>query len=108
MEIAPLEHLRVTYQTASPSYKPYDFAKHIFAQMMEKSDRYQASSKGGLLLLLYVTDWHFILSETVIALPQFWAAHATHSFESVFCYSPVTRDSGIPQLIYPTPQSSGS
>jgi hypothetical protein len=104
MEIAPLEHLRTTYDKAPESYKPYDFAKYIFEKIMAKSLRYRTSNKGGLILLAYVTDWHFVLSVTVAALLQYWLCHTTHSFEAVYCYSPIEKDSGVVEVFYPTPK----
>jgi hypothetical protein len=104
MEIAPLEHLQTTYDKAPESYKPYDFAKYIFEKIMAKSLRYRASNKGGLILLAYVTDWHFILSVTVVALLQYWLCHTQHCFEAVYCYSPIENESGVVEVFYPTPK----
>jgi len=102
MEIAPLENLRGSYVSAPASYKPYDFARFIFEKLMAKSQRYKASNQGGLILLVYVTDWHFVLSQTVTALLQYWTCHTAHSFEAIYCYSPMDESSGIAELIYPT------
>ena len=103
MEIAPLEHLKGSYDAAPPSYKPYDFARHIFEKVMKKSSHYGGVSVG-LILLLYVTAWQFVLSETVIALLQFWLTHTPHKFEAIYCYSPIMQDSGVAHLFYPTPR----
>lgn len=103
-EIAPLEHLRTTYEKAPNSYRPYDFAKYIFEKIMAKSLRSRTSNKGGLILLAYVTDWHFVLSSTVVALLQYWLCHTAHSFEAVYCYSPIEKDSGVLEVFYPTPK----
>ena len=103
MEIAPLEHLRGTYDKAPTSYRPYDFAAHILGKLKGKSARYASSSGEELLLLMYVTDWRFTLSETVIALLQYWTASQAHSFGAVYCYSPITREEGIVHVIHPTP-----
>jgi hypothetical protein len=103
MEIAPLEHLRGTYDSAPASYKPYDFASYIFEKVMKKSAHY-GSVNAGLILLLYITAWQFVLSQTVIALLQFWLTHTEHKFEGVYCYCPMTVDSGAAHLICPTPK----
>ncbi len=89
MEIAPLEHLRGTYASAPSSY--------------EKSDRYKGATGDGLLLLLYVTDWRFTLSESVIALQQYWAVKKAHTFEAIHVYHPITPSEGIAHLVFPTP-----
>lgn len=103
MEIAPLENLRGSYQSAPSKYKPYDFAEYIFKKMMGKSDKYQGAASSNICLLIYITDWAFTLSETIVALLQYWAAHKQHSFQYVFCYSPIDQNAGVTKLIFPTP-----
>ena len=102
MEIAPLENLRGSYDKAPSSYKPYDFAANIFAKINGKSEKYRGAASSNICLLMYVTDWAFTLSQTVIALLQYWTSHQSHSFEYIFCYSPIDACYGIPNLIYPT------
>lgn len=104
MEIAPLENLRGSYDKAPSSYKPYDFAEYILAKINGKSERYRGAASSNICLLMYVTDWAFTLSQTVIALLQYWSAHQSHSFQYIFCYSPIDAESGIAHLIYPTPK----
>ena len=103
MEIAPLENLLGSYENAPKSYKPYDFAKFIFDKLMGKSVRYASSTGDGLILLMYVTDWHFALSETIINLLKYWTAQTQHSFEEIFFYVPIEPEGGLPYLIYPIP-----
>jgi hypothetical protein len=104
MEIAPLENLRGSYDRAPSSYKPYEFAAYIFQKMMGKSAKYQGAASSKICLLIYITDWSFTLSETVIALLQYWAVQTEHSFENVFCYSPIDQHNGVTKLIFPTPK----
>lgn len=105
MEIAPLENLRGSYDKAPSSYKPYDFAAYILAKINGKSERYRGAASSNICLLMYITDWAFTLSPTVIALLQYWTAHQSHSFQYIFCYSPIDTESGIANLIYPTPKN---
>lgn len=103
MEVAPLENLRGSYAQAPDRYKPYDFALHVAEKINGKSERYEGSAASQICLLIYITDWAFTLSDTVIALLQHWAATTSHSFQYVFCYSPFDRVAGDAKLIYPTP-----
>ena len=103
MEIAPLENLRGAYEMAPSSYKPYDFAEYIFAKVNRKSGKYWGARSSNICLLIYITDWAFTLSQTVVALLQYWLAHQSHSFQYIFCYSPIDIESGVSNLIYPTP-----
>jgi hypothetical protein len=67
MEIAPLEHLKASYDKAPSSYKSYDFAKYILKKINDKSNRYAASIEYGLLLLIYVKDyWDLIKKREVL------------------------------------------
>lgn len=104
MEIAPLENLRGSYEKAPSSYKPYEFAEHILNKLMSKSSRYASSKGSGIVLLTYITDWRFDLSNTVITLLQYWCVSTQHSFEQIYCYTPTTKEEGVATLIYPTPK----
>jgi len=103
MEIAPLEHLHGSYANAPSEYKPYDFSKYIFDKAMGKSTRYGGSKVPRIVLLLYITDWAFVLSDSVICLLQFWMQNQAHSFLKVFVHQPIQEGFGISHLIYPTP-----
>ena len=102
MEVAPLENVAGSYEASPATYGQYDFAKDIFDKVLKKSERYRTSTGEGLMLLLYVTDWRFVLSETVVKLLRFWSAHQSHSFEGIYWYSPTAPDYGVAELIYPT------
>jgi hypothetical protein len=97
MGIAPLENLRGSYEKAPSSYRPYDFAEYIFAKINRKSERYRGAAASNICLLIYITDWAFTLSQTVVALLQYWSAHQSHSFQYIFCYSPFDVESWTAQ-----------
>ena len=103
MEVAPLENLRGSYEKAPSSYRPYDFAQYIFSKINGKSERYRGAASSNICLLIYITDWAFTLSETVVTLLQYWAVQQPHSFQYIFCYSLLDAESGVTDLIYPTP-----
>ena len=54
MEVAPLEQICGSYESASESYKPYELADYIFNKILGKSSRYQTSVGDGLFLLIYI------------------------------------------------------
>jgi len=101
MEVAPLEHLQGSYDKALDSYKGFDFAEYILKKIMKKSDHY-SGVKSNIFLLIYVTDWHFILSETTTALLQYWTLTQKHNFERIYYYKPCDEE-GIVSRIFPTP-----
>jgi len=103
MEIAPLEHFGTTYSQAPASYKPYDFAHYILDKILGKSIRY--SSDTQMMLLLYVTDWHFKLDLNTLKLLKYWTAHSRHCFKSIYYYHPVSEENGIAHIVFPTPDN---
>nr|WP_315483887.1 hypothetical protein [uncultured Undibacterium sp.] len=105
MEIAPLENLRGSYAKAPSEYKPYDFAKYIHAKAMRKSERYGGSKVPRIVLLLYVTDWAFVLSESVICLLQYWLQNTPNNFFQVYVHHPVQLGFGVTRLLLPTPEA---
>lgn len=103
MEVAPLENVPGAYDSAPKSYNSYDFGKRVFDKVMAKSVRYSASSRLGLMLLMYTTDWRFTVHESVMDLLRYWAANTQHSFEKIVCYFPVSLDDGIVEAVFPCP-----
>lgn len=103
MEIAPLEKIRGSYADAPSSYNAYEFAQTILAKILSKSSRYTGLKTPPVMLLLYVTDWAFTLSETVNALLQYWLIKNKHAFQCVFAFKPRSENSGTVSILFPTP-----
>jgi hypothetical protein len=102
-EVAFLNNQEPSYKTAPASYRPYDFAQSILDLILRKSAHYGQHPATGLHLLLYITHWAFIPSESTLCLLRFWTFKRAHGFEGVYWYAPITAEEGIPFLIYPTP-----
>jgi hypothetical protein len=102
MEIAPLEKSK-SFASSPADYKPYELAQYVLEKLMTKSKKYVGVKKTGIVLLLYITDWKFIFSETLIALLQFCTLGNKHTFEYIYLYQPMTDVAGMTHLIYPTP-----
>ena len=103
MEIAPFEYFGVPPDQAPNEYKPYDLAECLLKKIMTKSRKYRSAGPGNLFLLLYLTDWRFVPSETLIALLQYWCCRRKDSFEAIFLYMPFTATEGRLALIEPKP-----
>jgi len=101
MEVAPLEHIRGSYKKAPNSYNEFDFATYIYQKLLDKSKRYKTSTEFGIILLIYVTDWKFVLSKNVIALLQYWTMKEEHCFEGIFYFSFLSPREGIVYVVYP-------
>lgn len=101
MEIAPLKG---PYEAAPHSYRPYEFAKAILSGITAKSGHYsRASSPRELFLLLYVTHWSFLPSESALACLRYWCAREPHVFSAIFVFHFLDSIEGVPSWIFPYP-----
>jgi hypothetical protein len=103
MEIAPFELYGVSPDRAPNEYRPYDLADFLHRKIMQKSRKYRSARPGNIFLLLYLTDWRFVISESSFALLQYWCNRKKNSFEAIFVYMPITATEGLLSLIAPTP-----
>ena len=100
MEVAPLHG---PYEQAPSTYRPYKFAKAILSRILEKSRRYPKSTGRDLFLLLYVTHWSFVLSDSTIACLRYWLTVQPTVFRAIFSYQPLDADEGAPHWLFPIP-----
>jgi hypothetical protein len=64
-----------------------DFADAVFELVKKKSRKYGGRRRVPLHLLLYSTDWRFLLSESVITLVRLYCARRPHVFSSIVYYT---------------------
>jgi hypothetical protein len=102
MEIAPLDFFKTDYKSAPNQYKDYDLVKYIFNKINNKSKKYSSIKDKPICLLIYVTDWKFILSDTTIALLQYWLISNQHGFQYVFYFSYSGENMKTLYTLYPT------
>jgi len=100
MEIAPLSG---PHETASASYRPFEFANVVLEGIKRKSKRYRKTMERDLFLLLYVTHWAFDLSNLAASCLQYWTARTPHVFQAIFSYMPSNEHEGRPGWIFPFP-----
>lgn len=103
MEIAPFQFFGVPPDQAPNEHKPYALSQYLHGNIMEKSCKYRSARPGNLFLLLYLTDWRFLPSQTAITLLQYWCNRKAHSFETIFLYMLFNAIEGHLSLIAPTP-----
>jgi len=85
----------------------YDFATLVRKMILKQSARYKGSTGPGLYLLLYVTDWRFLLSSSVVILLRHWALHDRHCFQRIYVYQVRERHEGLAEIVYPEAVSAG-
>lgn len=99
-EIAPLTG---PYATAAAQYKPYDHAQHILAKIRAKAAKYPDDGGTPIFLLVYVTHWSFVLSDTVIACLRVWLQQEAMPFRAIFAFTPQPEADGIARWLAPVP-----
>lgn len=100
LEAAPL---RGKYESAPSSYKPYKYAQLIFNEILKKSAKYPKTKVGDIFLLIYVTHWTFILSNTTVLCLRYWLSQQPTAFRAIFCYSLFDAEEDNPQWLSPVP-----
>jgi hypothetical protein len=103
MAIRPIEFFGVPPEQAPHTYNSYELAKSTHGKIMEKSRKYRTRKASNIFLLLYLDDWRFQPSRTMMTLLQYWCNRTTHSFEAIFYYMPLDDTNGHLSIIAPTP-----
>ncbi len=100
LEAAPLNG---AYENASAEYKSYDHAKFVFDAIQKKSARYPSSGVQDIFLLVYVTDWKFVFSTSVIACIRVWLSKQKTVFRAIFYFGVSSAELEMPRWLYPVP-----
>lgn len=106
MEVAPLQRFRGSYANAPGAYKDGDFADAVWAQIESKSKKYGTSATRRVHLLLYTTDWRFLVEDNVLDLIAFRASKGGHAFASIVYVVPMDERTGDVVVVYPRTPSS--
>ena len=100
LEAAPLTG---KYESAPASYKPYDYAQFILGEILKKSTKYPKTGVQDIFLLVYVTHWTFVLSETTVACLRYWLTQQPTVFRAVFSFSLFNAEEGAHRWLSPVP-----
>jgi hypothetical protein len=100
LEAAPLTG---KYESAPATYKPYDYAQFILGEILKKSAKYPKAKVRDIFLLVYVTHWTFVLSETTVACLRYWLSQKPTAFRAIFCFSLFSAEEGTPRWLSPVP-----
>ncbi len=102
LEVAPLDDGAGAFDRVPSTNAPYDFSRWILSRILRKSMHYGPRLARGTILVLYITHWSLVPSQAGLALLQYWTAHEPHNFEAIYFCAPVTQDSSIVELVFPT------
>lgn len=104
VEIAPLQQLGGSYDSATGVIKSYPFAEQVLRVILGKSGHYGSRPPVGLHLLLYITHWAFLPGDAITSLLQYWCLRQQHGFEGIYWYAPFDDTTGVAFLLFPTPE----
>jgi hypothetical protein len=102
LELVEAAPLTGPYEKAPDKYSVYDFAQQVLAKIGDKAARYPKGGGGKpLYLLVYVTHWAFLFSDSVIQCLRYWLASLPSPFAGVFLYKPIKVTEGLTWWLYP-------
>ncbi|MBT8515474.1 hypothetical protein G6727_08415 [Polynucleobacter paneuropaeus] len=90
------------YIKAPSSHLVGDLVDAVWKVIQKKEDKYGDARRAVVHLLLYVTDWKFLLSPSCIRLLAFYCAKRKHEFKSIAYFVPVSMGDGIFTSCYPS------
>jgi hypothetical protein len=106
MEVAPLEGVGGSYQKAPGSYNHGELADFIYDKLIAKSTKYRARPLPRIHLLLYTTDWRFLVSYNVLRLVGYCCQQTEHSFKTIIYFAPQDATQGDAKILYPLPPNA--
>ena len=93
------------YKRTNKQINDEEYSNYIIKLIKECSEKYRSKSKTPIHLLLYITDWKFNPSNTVIALVQHALLKQDLMFEYVFFLDIVADDYEELRLLFPSKKS---
>ncbi|MEE8056309.1 MAG: UvrD-helicase domain-containing protein [Pseudomonadales bacterium] len=101
MEVAPLDLHKTNFDNAPNTYDRYELAEYIVNKIMGKSDKYPSNMEGELFLLLYITDFKFVLSDTTVQILRYFLIEKSPKFDVIFLYTPLDDKNGVVNWLHP-------
>lgn len=102
-EVAPLSEHGGRYENAPRTFKRKKLVNAVKSVVQKKAMHYGLNRKVTVHLLLYVTDYRFRVSDTVVVLLRIALARTHYAFKSVCFYAPVTIETGVLHILWPSP-----
>ena len=93
MEIAPLGP--GGYESANNEHTCGAFVDWVLANALGKSVKYGNKLGKPAWLLIYVTDWHFMIPPSALALLRLAFIKAAHNFEQIFLFTVRDENGGL-------------
>jgi hypothetical protein len=102
-EFAPLSGARGGYESAPNEYGVGDMADKILSVISKKAEHYAGYKKRDLVLLVYITHFAFLPSESVITVVRHELLKMQLPFERVYFFLSIDGETGVVWKLRPSP-----
>jgi hypothetical protein len=101
VEFAPIGRYR-GYEGAPNKHIVGEIADAAWEVVKGKSKKYGLGRRGRVHLLIYITDFRFLFSDSVFELLTLWCARRSHGFRSVVYYAYIDDTMGLARVLHPS------
>ena len=101
-EVAPLKGVRGGYEGVPTTFSRGSLVTAIMRLVETKGLHYAARRRPKIHLLLYITDFRFLVSDGVVLLLKVALHRDHHGFASVSYFAPIGAESGLLHVLYPS------
>ena len=102
-EVAPLKGVQGGYEGVPTTFTRGKLERAIMRLVERKGLHYGSSRRAKVHLLLYITDFRFLVSDGVVMLLKVALRRNHHGFASISYFAPIGSESGLLHVLYPAP-----
>ena len=102
-EVAPLKGVRGGYEGVPTTFARGKLVDAILRLVEKKDLHYAGRRRSKVHLLLYITDFRFLVSEGVVMLLKVALRRQRHGFASITYFAPIGAESGFLCVLHPAP-----
>lgn len=102
-EIAPLSRVAGGYEGSPTTFPRKKLVNAMMSLVQQKGMHYGLGRKLRVHLLLYISDFRFLVSDGVVLLTRLALQRNHYRFASVCFFAPIDAEAGFLQVLYPPP-----
>jgi hypothetical protein len=102
-ELVPVPFHELDDKAPLHTYMALDFVDFVLDRVAKKAVHYGHNTTARRILLLYVTDSRFAVMRDIADVVMQGLLSASHSFDYIYFYRPVSKDEGDVIDLYPPP-----
>jgi hypothetical protein len=106
--VIPSTKKETPYASRDQAVRSKKFSETIISEIRKKAIKYPKATTYALDLLVYVTHWRFMTSDTVRKMVAHYLKHNVHPFARVYEFSIFDEASGAIQVLFPNNEWLGT